>query len=229
MPETLAPPRRPAAAPPPGARPADLDPDDPPAVLPRMTREEYLAFDDAVTSDAVKYEWFHGEVRKMTGGTENHADVAANFIAVFSRELLAARRSGGRAVRACGSDLRTRIPDGPYCYPDVLVKPIPAMFEESPGKPRRTLLNPVLIVEVLSRSTARVDRGEKRREYLRIPTLENYLIVQPNVRDVIRLTRAGAGWGEKTFRDADVDLPRFGVTLPVEDVYEDCLPGGDRF
>ena len=201
------------------------DPNRPPAVLPRMTREDYLAFDNASSTGEFKYEWIDGKVRTMTGGTFNHAKVGTNIVGALGDFLRADRSSGGRRLVCCGSDLRVRVPDGPYYYPDVKVCPFPPEIEEPDGEEQRTLLNPLFFAEVLSSSTARVDRGEKRRNFLRIPTVETYLIVQPNVREVLRLTRNGARWGEKTFRDADVGLPRLGVTLPADRVWEDVLPG----
>lgn len=218
----------PAASPP---WPDGLDPDRPPAVLPPMSRDEYLAFDNAASTGEFKYEWVDGKVRAMTGVTANHYDVVGNLVFLLNQTLRQRYASGGRKMRCGGSDMRTRIPGGPYYYPDVIVRPIPSEMEEPPDEPQRTLLNPVLVVEVLSPSTARVDRGEKRREYLRIPTLENYLIVQPNVREVLRLTRDASDpnrprWGERRFRDGeDVDLPRLGVALPMAEIYEDCTPG----
>ena len=213
----------PATAPPPW--PAGVDPDDPPAVLPRMTREEYLAFDDAVTSDAYKYEWIDGEVRTMTGGTWNHAIVADDLGDAMREAFRAMRAAGGPSLVATGSDLRVRVPGGPYYYPDLKACPFPPIIEEADDRPQRTLLNPTFLAEVLSPSTARVDRGEKRRNYLRIPTVETYLIVQPSVREALRLTRNGARWGEKRFRDADIELPKLGVTLPADRVWANVLPG----
>ncbi len=209
----------------PPAWPEGVDPNHPPAVLPRMTREEYLAFDDACKSDAWKYEWIDGKVRAMTGGTMNHARVITNLVVTVDDALRAARRPDRPRYRACGSELRTRVPDGPYYYPDSLVHPVPADIEEPPDRPQRTLLNPKLVAEVLSPSSRRTDFLEKPAEYLLIPTVEYYLIVQPNVREVIRLTRAGDGWDERTFRTADVDLPRLGIALPLDRIYEDASPG----
>ncbi|QDT16001.1 Uma2 family endonuclease [Alienimonas californiensis] len=212
-----------ATAPP--AWPDRLDPDAPPAALPRMTREEYLAFDNAAVR--TRYEWVDGKVRLMTGGTFNHALVGMNLVAILNAALRPLRHQGGPSLAALGQTMRTRIPDGPYYYPDAVAGPIPPVLEDDG---QNTLLDPVLIAEVLSPSTARIDRGEKRREYLRIPTLENYLIVQPNLREVLRLTRDASSpenprWAEKRFRDEDVDLPRFGVTLPMAALYEDCTLG----
>ena len=215
MAATLAPPTRFA--------PPSPDPNAPPAVLPRMTREEYLAFDNAASAEFM-YEWIDGEVRTMSGGIYNHHRVGCNVMSVF-KNLLRAAPPGGRRLVANGSGLRTRVPDGPYYYPDALVCPFPPDFEEPVDEPQRILLNPVLVAEVLSPSTAATDRGEKRREYLRIPTVEHYLIVQPSVREVLRLTREGDRWASKTYRDADLDLPRFGITLPANEIYADTLPG----
>ena len=213
----------PRLAPPPW--PAGVDPDNPPAVLPRMTREQYLAFDDAVTSDAFKYEWIDGEVRAMTGGTWNHGIVAMDLGVALSETLRTIPAGPGGPTVVQGSDLRVHVPDGPYYYPDLKACPLPPEIEEADDAPQRTLLNPTFIAEVLSPSTARVDRGEKRRNYLRIPTVETYLIVQPSVREALRLTRNGERWGEKRFRNADIDLPKLGVTLPADRVWEHILPG----
>ena len=223
MPDALLePPRSPA---PPPAAPPRLDPDRPPAVLPRMTREEYLAFDNAATTGEFKYEWVDGKVRAMTGGTWNHGIVGTNLTTTLSELLRAARTAGRKSLAVAGSDLRIRVPGGPYYYPDAKACPLPPQIEESDDEEQRTLLNPVFIGEVLSRSTARIDRGEKRRNYLRIPSVETYLIVQPSVREALRLTRNGDRWGEKRFRDADIELPRLGVTLRADRVWEHVLPG----
>ena len=227
MPRTLPPPPVAAPAPPPPA-PTGPDPNAPPAVLPRMTREAYLAFDGAATA-GFKYEWIDGRVRTMSGGTFNHHQVGSNVVAVLDAALRAARVPGRPKLRAGGSDLRTRVPGGPYYYPDAIVKPVPPRIEEPPDEPQRTLLNPALLAEVLSRTTAATDRGEKRREYLKIPSLEYYLIVQPNVRHVLRLARDGGRWRETAVRGGDLELPRLGVAVSLDDLYEDCLPGGDRF
>ena len=217
---TLAPPRRvpaPPAGPPPDPEAAPFDP-------PPMTREEYLAFDNAGTG-GFKYEWIDGKVRRMVGGTFNHGIVMSNLAGTLDEALREARRPGLPKMRGCGTDLRTRVPGGPYYYPDAQVVPVPPQFEEPDDQPGLTLLNPVSVAEVLSPSTARVDRGEKRREYLRIPTVGTYLIVQPNVREVLRLTRNGRRWSEKAFRNTDIDLPKLGITLPADRVWEDILPG----
>ena len=227
MSATLAPPRRPAAGPP----IPPLDPNDPPAALPRMSREEYLAFDNASDSGQFCYEWIDGRVRTMSGGTFNHHLISGHLMALFTEVLRDARRDG-RPLAGNGSGLRTRIPDGPYYYPDALACPVPPEVEEPPDQPPRTLLNPVLLAEVLSPSTAREDRGEKRRAYHRIPTAECYLLVQPNVREVLRLSRDGRRWSEKRFRAEDghdgVDLPRFDAFLPFDRLYLHATPGGDR-
>ncbi|MFH5804778.1 Uma2 family endonuclease [Alienimonas sp. DA493] len=185
-----------------------------PAFLPPMTREEYREFDRG--AHELRYEWIDGEVRAVSGGTFNHGQVAANLARLLGNLF------SGRALVTHSQSTRTRVPDGPYYYPDVVTVPFPPEFAE---ESEETFAAPVLVAEVLSPSTARIDRGEKRREYFRIPSLENYLIVQPNVREILRLTRDGEQWAERRFRAEDVDLPRFGVTLPADAIYEDCLPG----
>ncbi|NNJ25766.1 Uma2 family endonuclease [Alienimonas chondri] len=194
--------------------PDDLDPDAPPPVLPLMTRDEYLAFDRSALE--LRYEWIEGKVRLMSGGTRNHGRTSSNFARLLGNLF------ADRPLTVVSQGTRTHVPDGAYYYPDVVVEPteppIVAGLEDS-------ITAALLIIEVLSPSTARTDRVEKRREYLRIPTLENYLIVQPNVREIVRLTRNGDRWGEKSFHDEEIDLPRFDVALPMDAIYEDCTPG----
>ena len=112
----------------------------------------------------------------MSGGTGNHITVGLNMIGLLQR------LTADRPLLASGQALRTRVPAGPYDYPDVLLAPFPPEYEDPVEGERDTLTNPLLLAEVLSPSTAGRDRGEKRREYLRLPTVQNYLIVQPNVQ-----------------------------------------------
>ena len=129
-----------------------------------------------------------------------------------------------------GSGLRVRIPGGPYHYPDGLLHPFPGDFEEGPPASPRTLRDPVALGEILSPTTARQDRSEKRIADHAIPTVLYDLSIRPNVRDVRLLVRDGKRWGETRPRAADpaVELPRLGPSLPMDRLYRGTRPGGGR-
>jgi len=115
-------------------------------------REEYLVLEQLTD---VKHEFFHGAIFAMAGGTFNHAKITINIATLL------------------GSDMRVHTPSGLDTYPDVSV---------FCGKPelqdnQRTLLNPSVIIEVLSPSTRNYDRGTKFALYRAIPCLQDYLLV----------------------------------------------------
>lgn len=128
------------------------------------TREKYLTLEEQ--SD-IKHEFFQGEIFAMSGGTYNHSKIAVNITSELSSKLR------GKNCTPMNSDMRIHTPSGLDTYPDVSV---------FCGKPelqdqQRSLLNPVLIVEVLSPSTRTYDRGDKFTLYRAIPTLQDYLLI----------------------------------------------------
>ena len=141
------------------------------------TEEEYLA---AEKDAEYKSEYYKGVTYAMAGGTRGHAVIAVNCAA----ELRAALR--GR----CGvynTDFRLYIPDSSYyTYPDAAV--ICGEVRPSP-KDRNSMTNPVLLVEVLSPATEHIDRGRKFREYRRIGSLREYVMVSINEPLLERLVR----------------------------------------
>ena len=165
----------------------------------RYTVEEYLALDGV--SD-VKYEYWdgllvphggwetdaNGRIIGMAGGTARHSDVAVNLI----RELGNALK--GTSCKVGDSDLRVRSPrSGRYHYPDVSVTCDPRQFDPPDGEV--TLVNPQVLIEVLSQSTEATDRGDKFREYIAIESLKEYVLVaqdQPLVQTFHR--NADGGW-----------------------------------
>ena len=121
---------------------------------------EYL---DLETVAEYKSEYRDGQIIPMAGGTPNHNRIAGNFYASLNFALK------GQAYDVFTSDLRLWIPQARlYTYPDVMVVSGQLQFAESR---RETITNPLIIVEVLSESTANYDRGEKFRLYRTIPTL----------------------------------------------------------
>jgi Uma2 family endonuclease len=182
-----------------------------------MTYAEYLA---AEAVSEVRHEFLNGEVWAMTGGTPEHSALAAAFIA----GLTAALR--GRPCRVFTCDARVRIPaTGLSTYPDVAV--VCDRLENAPEDPD-ALVNPVLLVEVLSPSTEGYDRGAKAAHYRRIPSLQEYVFASQTEAHV-EVFRRGAG-GSWELREAraggTVELASLGIRLDVDALYLNPLAAG---
>jgi Uma2 family endonuclease len=137
------------------------------AGLPRMTPQEYLAWEE---NQPLRYEYFRGEVVAMTGGTIPHNQVAVNLAALLKSHLR------GKGCKVLTSDAKVAISEqGPFHYADVSVT-----CDPRDRTARKYIRYPRLIVEVLSPSTEAIDRGEKFRQYRRIATLQEYVLIDPD-------------------------------------------------
>jgi Uma2 family endonuclease len=184
------------------------------------TPEEYLALEDAALE---KHEYYDGRIYAMTGASLNHSQITMN-VQVLLTNLLR-----GRRCRAFNADVKVLVSaTGLYTYPDASALCGEPRLQESNSA---ILLNPSVIVEVLSPSTESYDRGEKYTHYRRIPSLREYvLIAQDRVRVERRMRGedASAEWGLSSVEDlgAAVELPSICCTLALRDLYEhvDLLP-----
>lgn len=183
----------------------------------RYTVAEYLAFERRA---ATRHEYLDGRVYAMSpGGSPRHARIAARVIGILY----------GRLPTGCQlftGDLRVHVDDtGLYTYPDVSV---------ACGEPRfadvHALLNPTLLVEVLSPSTERYDRGDKFAHYRRIPSLREYLLIEQDRAHAELFARDGDRWilHEADGLDAVLPLASLGGTLALADVYGDVEFPADR-
>jgi Uma2 family endonuclease len=177
-----------------------------------MTVEEYLAFDRA--SD-IKHEYYGGEVFAMTGGSPEHSVITMNVGASLHAQL---RR---RPCIVYSSDQRVRVSQtGLFAYPDVTVVCGKAEF----GTDRQdTLLNPTLIVEVLSPTTERYDRGLKSRHYRTINSLREYILIAQDAYQIEHYVRQEDGsWHlfDAIGSEAMISLSSINCTLALGDVYE---------
>lgn len=182
-----------------------------------MTYAEYCVFErDAV----LKHEYLRGEVYAMTGGTLEHGRLGANIIYLLKREL------EGRPCRVFSSDVRVRVEATDLdTYPDASVVC---------GEPRtgdehgHALINPILVVEVLSDSTEAYDRGQKASHYRQIPALQAYLLIsQHEPRLELQLRQADGHWTllEAT-AGASLTIAPLEIELSVDEVY--ALPPADH-
>ena len=177
----------------------------------RVTEDEYLAFENA---SPTKHELIHGRIVDMAGATPRHVAIVMNVIAALVPRLR------GTGCRALASEQRIHVPaTGLYTYPDVLV--VCGALEMHP-RDAITLLNPRLIVEVLSPSTEAYDRGAKFAHYRSIPSMRTYLLLSQDEPRAERFEKGdGAAWTihEPVGRGAIVELPSIGVSIPVDELY----------
>lgn len=187
---------------------------------PVVTEAMYLAMERAAD---VKHEYRDGELWAMAGGSPRHNKLAATCIG----ELYGALRGGPCA--AFGSDQRVHVPaTGNYCYPDVTVVCGEPQYHATD---RDSITNPRLVIEVLSRSTEKDDRGSKFEEYRSIPTLEEYVLVwQDHARVEIRRRDGDKRWTiEELGPDDTLELRSVNATLSLATLYEGAfaLPGDE--
>lgn len=177
-----------------------------------ITEEEYLAFE---ASSPRKHEYFYGEIYAMTGGTESHNLLAGNAHASLHTQL---RK---RPCKVYNSDQRIKVmATGLHTYPDVTIVCGVTQFID---RPHQTLINPTVIIEVLSPSTERYDRGMKFQNYRTIPTLQDYLLISQNHHRIEHYTRQDNGtWllREAVGREAHITIRSIDCILTLEDVYE---------
>lgn len=186
------------------------------------TVEEYLAL-DAAAPRGVRYEYANGLVTVLTGASGNHEQLVARIAA----SLVIATQ--GRPCSVFGSNLRVGVrASRAYKYPDVSGLCGRPEFEDI--RPE-TFLNPSFLIEILSRSTERRDRGDKFAHYQLIPSLREYVLVAQDHMRIERYVPAGGSWTLDVFNRPDevVELPSVGGALRLGDVYRGVeFPDGPR-
>lgn len=178
----------------------------------KVTEEEYLALDRAAE---MRSEFFNGEMFAMSGGTMRHSALQANIISELHNALR------GTGCREFTSDFRVRVSPGRmYAYPDVtVVCGTPLLADEH----QDILLNPAIILEVLSPSTEQYDRGVKFRYYRGIESLTDYILVDQNQVRVEQYTRGDANtWTLHDYQRLGEELiiNTINIRLPLIRVYE---------
>jgi Uma2 family endonuclease len=177
-----------------------------------MTYAEYCAFErDA----AVKHEYLRGEVFAMAGGTIEHGRLAVRITYLLSREL------DGRPCRVLSSDVRVRIEATDLdTYPDASVV---CGAVQTADASAHAIVNPIVLVEVLSDSTEAYDRGQKASHYRRIPTLAAYLLVsQHEPRLELQVRQADGRWTLiEVGAGGQLEIEALGIGLDVDEVYRE--------
>jgi Uma2 family endonuclease len=176
-----------------------------------MTPGEYLQLQ---RKSDVRSEYIAGRVFAMSGASRRHSLIAGNF----HRELSSQMR--GRACEAHMIDMRVKVsPTGMYTYPDIVAVCGEVLLEDEHVD---TLLNPTVIVEVLSESTEAYDRGEKFAHYRRLETLREYVLVAQDKIRIEHFRREGEEWilSEIGGPDASLRLGSIDCRVEVAAIYE---------
>lgn len=173
-----------------------------------FTEREYLALEGVAE---VKHQYIGGEIVAMAGAEPTHNLICHNAHVELGVQLRE------RPCRAYSSDQRVKIEaTRDYFYPDVVVTCVDPIFDDT--KPR-SLLNPQLVVEVLSPSTESYDRGAKWFAYQTVPTLTDYVLVASDRVQVEHYRRTPEGsWRYELMREGELRLSS-GVTLDVRALY----------
>ena len=180
----------------------------------RLTEQDYLAIERAAD---YKSEFAGGEMFAMSGGSARHARLASKVLSKLDFQL------EGKNCTAINSDLRIRSPLGDQFYPDVSV--VCGTIETHAGN-KDVCINPVVIVEVLSPSTANYDRGLKFVLYREIPSLSDYLIFHWDAIHVEHYTRQpNDSWLLRHYHgeDARIALPSVRCELTLSSIYAGAM------
>jgi Uma2 family endonuclease len=177
----------------------------------RLTPQEYLARERIAET---KSEYYQGEVFAMAGARRGHNLIVGNTVAELRDALL------HRPCEVYPSDMRVKVSaTGLYTYPDVSVVCGEPRFEDSVED---TLLNPLMIVEVLSKSSEAYDRGKKFHQYDWIDSLQDYVLIAQDEYRIDRFTRQPNGLWSLAHAcgiESEIELPSLQVTLRLAGVY----------
>ncbi|MDB5390979.1 MAG: hypothetical protein JWM11_6625 [Planctomycetaceae bacterium] len=177
-----------------------------------FTVAEYLAFE---RNSEFRHEYYQGEIREMTGGTRRHVLVTLNLYRAAERQLPESE------YFVVAIDMRVKVnPSGLYTYPDVVIVKGDPEFEDDQ---ERTLLNPILLMEVLSDSTEEYDRNEKFSLFQKMPGFQEYVLAaqdRPKIDHYVRNTRGT--WDHFTHESLSetLNLQSMPCSIPLTTIYK---------
>jgi Uma2 family endonuclease len=179
----------------------------------RFSVEEYLRLE---AEAAERHEYRDGEIVAMAGGSPEHSLIIANLIREIGNQLK------GGPCRVYDSNLRIRVPRSTlYTYPDLSVICGEPQFDPQDRR-RTTILNPRVLVEVLSAGTEAYDRGDKFRRYLEIESLQEYVLLSQSSPFAESYLRRGDGswlFTPAAGLDAAIKLRSLELELPLAEAY----------
>lgn len=177
-----------------------------------LTQAEYLVIE---RNAQIRSEFFEGEMFAMLSGTRLHSLIGTNLAREFGNRLK------GRTCVPYNGDLRVKVEaTGLFTYPDLSIVCGTAQLLDDQ---KDTLLNPTVIIEVLSDSTEAYDRGKKFEHYRRIPTLREYLLVsqnEPLIEQFLRQQNEQWLLREVAGLKSILDLPSLGIAIALAEVFD---------
>jgi Uma2 family endonuclease len=174
----------------------------------KISVEDYL---EGEKVSPIRHEYFHGEVFAMAGASDNHNRIARNFVNILSNHLK------DSPCEPFFNDIKIRVTPNVYYYPDILVT-----CETTPENPYFRN-NPVLIIEVVSKSTERIDRREKVFLYQQIESLKEYVVVDQFEKKVqVHRRQSNGGWIMYLFNEISdvVELSSIDLNIPLPEIYQ---------
>lgn len=173
----------------------------------RISAEEYL---ENEKTSLEKHEYVEGKVYAMAGASDSHGNLVTALLANLYNHLQSS------SCETFSSDIKVRVTENVYYYPDVLVS-----CEEDPEDPYFRN-KPILIIEVTSLSTERIDRAEKLLYYLQIPSLLEYVIVDRRSMNIeVHRRQPNGGWATHYFTGSEgaVELTSVELVIPLSELY----------
>ena len=178
----------------------------------KMSPEEYLEFE---RNSEERHEYFDGEIFVMFGANRNHSLISVNLNGLLWQHLK------GKIFEAYINKMRVFVPKtGLYTYPDLVVVCGEPKFQD---KVFDTLLNPILLIEVLSESTESYDRGKKFQHYRSIESLEEYVLVAQDEARIEKYVRQGDGFwilSEAVGLDSEIKFDSIDCLIALKEVYD---------
>jgi Uma2 family endonuclease len=177
-----------------------------------LSEKDYLAIE---RSSAQRHEYYQGEIFAMGGASANHNQIVANVMVSLGLQLKQ------RPCRVWASDMRVKLDkSGLYTYPDIVAFCGQPHYDDDR---KDTLLNPTVIIEVLSPSTEAYDRGEKFSHYRQVDTLREYVLIgqeKPRIERYVRQPEQKWLLEEVSDLVSSIRLAALDCELRLSDVYE---------
>lgn len=174
--------------------------------------QEYLELE---VNSEIRHEYINGLIIHKTGGTPNHNQLAGNFYAMLNFAL---KR---QPYQVFVTDQRLWIPSRKiHTYPDIMVVKNPLEYEEGRTD---TLVNPVMIAEVLSKSTKGYDRDEKFAAYRTIPSLQEYILIDQYTMHIEQYFKTDNNqwiFSEFTDRNINLNIASISCQMTLSDIYD---------
>jgi len=178
----------------------------------KLTPGEYLELERKAE---YKSEYFDGEIFAMSGAKRNHNKITTNLSGLVWQHLK------GKDCESYSNDMRVFVPQtGLYTYPDIVVVCGEPKFQDNVFD---TLLNPILLIEVLSESTESYDRGKKFQHYRSIESLREYVLVSQDEARIEKYVKQGDGFwvlSEAVGLEAEIEFASIECRIALAEVYD---------